>query len=407
MNTRPRTILHVDMDAFYASVEQADHPEWRGKPVIVGSLPDRRGVVATCSYEARKFGVRSAMPSRQAYELCPQGMFVRPRMQRYTEASHSIFEIFHEFSPLVEGLSIDEAFLDISSVQRLFGSPNDIAKKIQARILAKAGVTCSIGIAPNKFLAKLASEENKPNGIFAVPTAPAALLSWLGQKSIRALWGIGPVLATHLEAHGFHSVRDLQSANPEALRALLTESQAGHLLNICFGRDSRPVSDDRPDKSFSRERTYETDITDTEQMRRNLREIAEDVGRRLRAHGLWSKTGRIKIRYTGFRTITRQAKFATPACDDFALRDMAWNLFEKHIERDIPVRLIGFGADDLTDSPNTLPEDDLFAAAEREARPREKIERLFRTLDAFRSGQVIPAANAPTPLTPTEHHEPI
>ncbi len=383
--TMERAILHVDMDAFFAAVEQRDHPEWRGKPVIVGSPPDKRGVVSTCSYEARVYGVHSAMPSRMAYEKCPQGVFVKPRMARYQEVSEAIFKIFGDFTPLVEGLSVDEAFLDVSGVRRLFGTPEAIAQQIKTRIRTELGLTCSIGVAHNKFLAKLASEERKPDGLFVVPREAHALLAWLGAKSVRALWGVGPALAGTLEAYGLCTVRDLQSVDPAQLRRITTPLQAEHLLAIAFGRDSRPVTVEHEDKSFSREHTYPEDILDKEALRRELRHIAEDVGRRLREAHLWSKTGRLKIRYAGFRTVTRQAPFAVPVCDDIALRAMAWDLLERHLEPETPVRLIGFGADNLTDSPATLDEDDLFAQLPSAAHPRERQERLAHTLDTLRS----------------------
>ena len=376
-------ILHVDMDAFFAAVEQLDHPEWRGKPVIVGAPPDKRGVVSTCSYEARAFGVHSAMPSRQAYEKCPQGIFVRPRMARYKAVSEAVFAIFAHFTPLVEPLSIDEAFLDVTGVRRLFGPPEAIAAEIKARILAQVGLTCSVGVAPNKFLAKLASEERKPNGLFVVPADPRAILSWLAAKPLRALWGVGPKLAATLQAAGLTTVRDLQSSDPGRLRALVGPTLAEHLMAIAFGRDSRPVETGREEKSLSREHTYPDDTLDRETLRRDVRAIAEDVGRRLRALGLRARTARLKIRYAGFRTVTRQMPFPTPVCDDFALRDAACALLARHLEPNTPVRLLGFGVDNLTDSATDLPADDLFATLTPP--PRQRQERLSRTLDALRA----------------------
>ena len=296
-------ILHVDMDAFFAAVEQHDHPEWRGKPVIVGAPPDKRGVVSTCSYEARKFGVHSAMPSRQAYQLCPQGIFVRGRMARYKEVSDQIFAIFGRFTPLVEGLSIDEAFLDVTGVRRLFGEPEAIARQIKAQILAETGLTCSIGVAPNKLLAKLASEERKPNGLFVVPADRQACLAWLASKPLRALWGIGPKVADLLLQNNIATVRDLQSTNPDRLRNIVGPALAEHLMNVAFGRDSRVVSTEREEKSLSREHTYPEDTLDRDQLRADLRAIAEDVGRRLRKHGFWARTARLKIRYAGTDTL--------------------------------------------------------------------------------------------------------
>ena len=372
------------MDAFFAAVEQLDHPEWRGKSVVVGAPPNARGVVSTCSYEARRFGIRSAMPSRQAFQLCPEAIFVPPRMARYAEASEAVFRIFGEFTPEVEGVSVDEAFLDITSVRRLFGEPESIARAIKARIRKELGLTCSVGIAPNKFLAKLASEERKPDGLFCVPREESALLAWLGAKPIGALWGVGPKAAALLARQGFKRVRDLQCAEPQPLEALLGASLAAHLLAIAFGRDSRPVSTEHVDKSLSREQTYLEDVSDRERLRQDLLALAESVGRRLRAHGFWAKTGRLKLRYAGFRTVTRQQAFPVPVCDDFALRDLASALLERHLEEGTPVRLIGFGVEGLVSDPAEGAPDDLFARAEAAAHPRERQERLSRTLDALR-----------------------
>ncbi len=379
-----RVILHVDMDAFFASVEQRDHPEWRGKPVIVGAPPDCRGVVSTCSYEARKFGVHSAMPSRQAFACCPQGIFVQPRMARYQEVSAAVFAIFNAYSPLVEALSIDEAFLDVSGVRRLFGEPQSIARKIKAQIAGELGITCSIGVAPNKFLAKLASEERKPNGLFTVPEGEAERLAWLGAKPVRALWGIGEKGAQILTLHGIRTVRDIQTFNPARLAQITSPATAEHLLAIAFGRDTRAVEPEHEEKSFSREQTYLEDTLDVAQVRQDMRLLAEDVGRRIREAGFWAKTGRIKIRYESFRTVTRQARFATPVCDDFALRDMAWSLLDAHLEQGNPVRLIGFGVENLVRDPTAEVEEDLFTFAGNAKNPRERQERLSRTLDALR-----------------------
>lgn len=379
----PRVILHVDMDAFFASVEQVDHPEWQGKPVIVGSDPKQRGVVSTCSYEARNYGVHSAMPSRQAFELCPEGIFVRPRMQRYQTASNAVFQIFEQFTPDIEALSIDEAFLDVTGSLRLFGDGLSIAKQIQTQIYEALGLTCSIGIAPNKFLAKLASEEKKPNGIFSVPLDQTHLLAWLGKKSIRDLWGVGPKLATLLESHNIKTIRDIQCCNPETLASWTTPLLAHHLTEISFGRDNRNVTTEHEEKSFSREHTYTQDTLDDETLRQELRWIAEDVGRRLREHNLWARTGKIKIRYTGFRTVTRQATFPQPICDDQALREMAWELLAQNLESDIPVRLIGFGVENFVANP-TDETDDLFAHYAHPSLTRERQERLSHTLDKIR-----------------------
>lgn len=377
-----RAILHIDMDAFYASVEQRDHPEWRGKPVIVGSPARQRGVVSTCSYEARRYGVHSAMPIKAAQEAYPEAIFVEPRMSHYAAVSREVFAIFNDYTPLVEGLSVDEAFLDVTGVRRLLGSPYQIAQQLKERILNEVGLTCSVGIASNKSLAKIASEEKKPNGLFEVPQDPAACLSWLGKKPLRILWGVGPKCAVILESIGLKTVRDLQSVNPEVLQKALTPALATHLLALAFGRDERPVMVQIPDKSYSRERTYLEDVSDVEVLRKELLWIAQDVGRRLREAGVWARTARIKIRYEGFRTVTRQTTFAWPLCDDFALRDAAWKLLDTALEP-FPVRLIGFGVDNLTTTPSPFGEDDLFFNTSSE-RPRLRHEALSKTLDELR-----------------------
>ncbi|MBR6802613.1 MAG: DNA polymerase IV [Kiritimatiellae bacterium] len=379
-----RAILHIDMDAFFASVEQQDHPQWRGKPVIVGALPGQRGVVSTCSYEARGFGVHSAMPSAKAVMCCPEGIFVKPRMTRYVEVSRAVFAIFSTYTPLVEGLSVDEAFLDVSHVQRLFGTPREIAQTIKRRIREELGLTCSVGIARNKSLAKIASEERKPDGLFEVPEDQVAMLSWLGKKPLRVLWGVGPKCAEVLERHSLKTVRDLQAVELKRLEEWLTPALAAHLHTLAFGKDARPLVMHQPDKSYSREHTYPEDILDRETMRYDLLHIAQDVGRRLREAGLWAKTGRLKIRYTGFRTVTRQVTFPWPLCDDFALRDAAWKLLDAYLEPEIPVRLIGFGVEHLTDSPSPYDADDLFATLSGEAHPRQRQETISKTMDQLR-----------------------
>lgn len=389
----------MDMDAFFAAIEQRDHPEWRGKPVVVGSPPDQRGVVSTCSYEARAFGVHSAMPSRMAFEHCPQAIFVKPRMTHYTAVSRKIFAVFSEFTPLVEGVSVDEAFLDITHVQRLFGSPRIIAQRLKQRIYETVGLTCSIGIASNKSLAKLASEERKPNGLFEVPSDPTVYLSWLGAKPIRALWGIGPKCAAHLEQHGIKKVCDLQRMNSKQLLQWFPKTFAEHLIALAFGKDERAVQPYRPEKSYSREHTYPEDVTDKTLLQNELLWITQDVGRRLREAGLWAKTGKLKIRYTGFRTVTRQITFKMPLCDDFALRDIAWQLLDTYLEKDASVRLIGFGVESLQASPLTSDTEDLFAHIQTENLTRIREEKLSKTLDTLRKRFGSTIVNAATLTT--------
>ena len=373
-----RSILHVDMDAFFAAVEQRDHPEWRGKPVIVGAPPDKRGVVSTCSYEARVFGVRSAMPSREAYRRCPHGIFVRGDMPRYAEASRRVFDIFGRFSPLVEPVSIDEAFIDVTGAHALFGDSRTIAEKIRATVRAEVGLAASVGVAHNKFLAKLASERAKPDGLFVMPGEPDAVVKFLGTLKVGAIWGVGKVTEETLERAGFRMVADIQRADPAYLHRLLGESMATHLLALVFGEDSRAVETEYEEKSISREYTFTEDCRDRDTVREMLKELVDDVGRRVRAHGHYATMGRLKLRWSDFRTITRQAPFDAPVCDDFSLRALALRLFDA--ERLVqPVRLVGFGVGGFTGS--RTEQLSLFDAAPD---TREKREKLCRTVDALR-----------------------
>ena len=373
-----RCILHVDMDAFFAAVEQRDHPEWRGKPVIVGAPPDQRGVVSTCSYEARVFGVHSAMPSREAYRRCPQGIFVPPNMTRYDEASRQVFAIFERFSPLIEPISIDEAFIDVTGAGLLFGDGRAIAEKIRAAIHEEVRLTASIGVAHNKFLAKMASEKAKPDGLFLVPDGLDAVVRFLAAHKVGALWGVGKVTDEALGRAGFRTVADIQMADPAYLARAVGESLAVHLRALAFGEDARDVETGFEEKSLSREHTFLEDCKVRETVREVLKGLADEVGQRVRAHGRYAAVGRLKLRWADFRTITRQAAFETAACDDFSFRAMALRLFdaEKLVQ---PVRLVGFGV-----SGFCAGRSEQLSLFDAEPAAREKRERLCRTVDALR-----------------------
>jgi DNA polymerase-4 len=376
----PREILHVDMDAFFAAVEQRDRPELRGQPVIVGAPPDRRGVVATCSYEARVFGVRSAMPSREAGRLCPQGVFLPPDMPRYAAVSRQVFAIFERYTPLVEPVSIDEAFLDVTGSLRLFGDGAAIAGRLRAEIRAETGgLTASVGVAGNKFLAKLGSELHKPDGLTIVPRDRAGVIAFLAPLPVGRLWGVGQVLRQELERHGIRTIGDVQQASEPALAAVVGPHAAGHLLRLAFGEDEREVALESGEKSISREHTFDTDCRDPERLRVVLRDLADDVGRRLREAGRFAGAGRLKLRWDDFRTLTRQRPFPVPVCDDFSLRRHALELLEAEpLLR--PVRLIGFGAFDLAEARTeqlTLFDDP--------AAGRDRRESLSRAVDRLRA----------------------
>jgi nucleotidyltransferase/DNA polymerase involved in DNA repair len=374
-----RDILHVDMDAFFAAVEQRDRPELRGRPVIVGAPPDRRGVVSTCSYEARAFGVRSAMPSREAGRLCPQGVFLPPDMPRYAAVSRQVFAIFGRYTPLVEGVSIDEAFLDVTGSRRLFGDAPEIARQIRTAIRGELGLTASVGVAGNKFLAKLGSECAKPDGLVTIPRDREGILRFLEPLPASRLWGVGKVLQATLAQCGYRTIGDIQRAPLAALAERIGRHTADHLAKLAFGIDPRDLVLEWEEKTISREHTFPADVRDLETLRRTLADLADDVGRRLRADGRFATVGRLKLRWADFRTITRQRPFTAPCCDDFALRDMALALFEAEAPAR-PVRLIGFGVTGLV--AERREQMSLFDTAAIGTRDRR--EALSRTVDRLR-----------------------
>ena len=378
------TVLHVDMDAFFAAVEQRDHPEWRGKPVIVGSGPHERGVVSTCSYEARKFGVRSAMPSRTAYEKCPHGIFVKPRMHVYSEVSKTAFSVFARYSPFVEGVSVDEAFLDITGTAHLFGGMVPLAEKLRADIKAECGVTCSVGLAPNRLLAKLGSEQNKPDGLFAMPFEPDAIREFLAPKPVKILWGVGGKTSALLERYGYRTCADIQNADARFLERILGSSAAASIRNHAFGIDHSIVArEDETEKSVSREHTFSADETDREAVRSILLELVEDVGRQFRADRRWARTAKLKLRDGMFNTITRQASFERPARDDISFRHLILDLFDREWppETRRTIRLIGFGVTNFTDTPGS-EQPDLFGESPTDEQMKKR-ERLAAALDAI------------------------
>ena len=375
------TILHVDMDAFFASVELLHHPEWRGKPVIVGSGPHERGVVSTCSYEARKFGVHSAMPSRTAYEKCPHAIFVRPHMELYEEISAKAFEVFGHYTPYVEGVSIDEAFLDITGSIHLHGSAKALGEALRREIRETCGVTCSVGIAPNRLLAKIGSEQHKPDGLTMMPFEPDEIAAFLNPKPISILWGIGKHTEELLRPYNITVCGDLQRLPLNQLATILgSDSAAETLQDYAFGRSDDTVYwQPEEEKSVSREHTFDEDESDRRKVREKLVELVGEVGRRFRAEQRWARTARIKIRDFGFNTITRQTSFDAPARDDITFREKALELFDR--ETIGSVRLIGFGVTNIQPTPDSAGPS-LFPSPEDDR--RAKRERLSAVLDALR-----------------------
>lgn len=340
-----RAIIHVDMDAFYASVEQRDEPEYRGRPVIVGGLGGR-GVVAAASYEARRFGVHSAMPMGRARRLCPDAVYLSPRMDRYREVSREVFAVFHEVTPLVEGISVDEAWLDVTASRSLFGGIREIGARVKEAVRRRTRLTASIGMAPNKFLAKLASDQDKPDGFCQVTAAGAR--DFLAPLPVERLWGIGPRAAERLHDAGIRTIGDLRDAGEARLRGLLGRN-AHHFHALALGIDDREVVPSRPEKSISHEQTFEKDLHGLDDMRHALMGLAEGVGTRLRRKGLGGSTVTVKIRTGDWRTYTRSRTLASPtaATDDLyrAATDLLSQWRDQH--GDPGVRLLGVGASRL------------------------------------------------------------
>ena len=353
-----RTILHVDMDAFYASVEQLDNPELRGKPLIVGGTGGR-GVVAAASYEVRPFGVRSAMPTREALRLCPHAICVRPRFSRYKAVSDTVFKIFHEFTPLVEGLSLDEAFLDVTDSRSALGSGETIAVNIKALIKQRTGVTASVGVAPNKLVAKIASDLRKPDGLVVVP--PDEVTALLDPLSIRKLFGIGNKTAPHLEIMGIHTLRDLRLASDAKLQPVFGRYVA-QIKARAAGVDERPVIADWDEKQISAEETFERDLTDAARMHAELAQLTDRMTARLRASGWLAGSVVVKIRRKDFKTYTRRCQIRPVTHETRPLAQAAAKLLDEWLRRQprAAVRLLGVGASDLTIAPQM----DLFAASE-------------------------------------------
>src|SRR6478672_10463873 len=332
-----RRILHVDMDAFYASVEQRDDPSLKGRPVAVGGQPGGRGVVAAASYEAREYGVRSAMSMARAVRLCPALVIVRPEFQKYRAASNAVFSIFREVTPLVEPLSLDEAYLDVT--ENLWGEAlaTAVAKRLKARIREATQLTASAGVAPNKFLAKVASGWKKPDGLTVI--SPERVEPFLQQLPVDALWGVGPVTAKKLRAKGIERLVDVRAADLELLRGAVG-SLADWLRQLATGIDDRPVVPNREAKSSGSENTYPEDLTDIDTIRREIAEMASHAIGWLARKQLLARTVTIKVRYGDFTTITR-SHTAPPTRDEADLASRAVRLLDKTDAGQRPVRLLG------------------------------------------------------------------
>ena len=378
MNLWSRAILHVDMDAFYASVEQLDNPELRGKPLIVGGHPKSRGVVSAASYEVRPYGVRSAMPTAKALRLCPHAILIPPRHSRYAEVSAKVFEIFLRITPLVQPISLDEAFLDVTASQRLHGDPVTIARNIRAAIQEETRLTGSVGVASCRFVAKIASDLDKPDGLTVIPEEDMFIR--LDPMPVSKIWGVGPVTNRRLEAMGIRTIGELRQWPLEALESSLGRhgTDLHHLAN---GRDESEVLSDEEEKSVSHEVTFAVDVLNMEELEAELLEQAEKVATRLRKRGLSGRTIFIKLRYGDFSTLTRRKTLSEPTCLADTIYGESRALLRERTEAGRrPVRLIGVGVAGFEHEGST--QGSLF---KNDAADRDRKERLERTADAIRS----------------------
>jgi len=360
-------ILHVDMDAFYASVEERDDPSLKGKPVIVGGA-NARGVVSTCNYIARRYGVHSAMPGVTAKRLCPDGIFLPSRMSHYAEIAKQIRAVFNRFTPLVEPLSLDEAFLDIGGSRKLHGNAIEIASAIRKGIKDDTELTASVGVASNKFLAKLASDLDKP-------------------LPVRRLWGVGKVSGARLQSAGIHTVADIRTRGEQAMIELFGERSGKHLSRLARGQDERPVVPDHDAKSISHETTFSDDVVDIDTLRGVLLSLTEDVARRVRRVDARARTVQIKVRHGDFKTVTRAHTLPAPDMTTDVFYRAAKELLETYLgDRKFAIRLLGMGVTGFGDSD--AAQGDLFSEIESQTESAEIDSLSDKISDKFGKGAI-------------------
>jgi nucleotidyltransferase/DNA polymerase involved in DNA repair len=341
---RNRQILHCDMDAFFAAVEARENPALRGRPVVVGADPKGgrgRGVVSTASYEARRFGIRSAMPISEAWRRCPRAVFLKPRGHLYSQVGERIRRIFMRYTPLVEPVSVDEAFLDVTASTALFGDAVAIARRIKDDVASEERLTVSVGVAPNKFLAKVASDLHKPDGLTVVE--PGSALAFLASLEIERIWGVGAKTAAHLHGLGVRTVADIRRMGEVFWREKLGAEHGTHLWALAHGVDERPVSAGGESRSLSHETTFDTDQSDRALLKRTLLALCEKVSRRLRREGYRGRTVVLKYRYAGFETHTRNRTLPLATCHMEGIHAAAREMFERHVASGRKIRLLGVG----------------------------------------------------------------
>ncbi len=378
------TILHIDMDAFYASVAERDDPTLRGKEVVVGA--GARGVVLSANYAARKLGIRAAMPVGRAQRMAPHAIFVHPDHARYSEVSSHVMEIFHSYTPLVEPLSLDEAFLDVTGSKRLKGSGREIGAKIREEISASQGITCSVGIASTKFIAKLASQHCKPNGLLEI--APDRVLEFLHPLPVNAIWGVGPKTNEELQRLGLRTVADIAQTPRSTLIRALGEGTGASLYELAWGRDYRDVTPDEPDKSISAAETFAEDLEDPDEILREFLRLIEKATGRMRKRNLAAQTVSIKVRFSDFKTITRSKTLELPVIGVQESYEVVKKLYLGLKLDRARLRLVGVALENLIDQ-SAAPQQ--LILGEREKGWREATEAIDRATARFGKGSVRPA----------------
>ena len=378
------TILHVDMDAFFASVSELDYPQYRGKPLVVGA--GSRGVVLSANYAARKFGIRAAMPVARAQRMAPTAIFIPPDHERYSDVSRRVMEIFFEYTPYVEPLSLDEAFLDVTGSRRLFGSGRDIAQAIRKRVSDQEKITCSIGISTTKFIAKLASGRCKPDGVLEI--AHDRILTFLHPLPVNEIWGVGPKTNEELQRLGLRTVADIAHTPIETLKRALGEGAGVALYELAWARDYREVVPDAPEKSISAAETFSYDLEDREEIFRELLRLTERATHRLRKRELRSKTIGLKVRFSDFTTITRSKTVALPINGTHEIYEIAKDLFLALKIDGARIRLLGVSLENLSDETGAVEQLEL---GEREVGWREAQAAIDRAITRFGRGSVLPA----------------
>ena len=378
------TILHVDMDAFFASVSELDYPQYRGKPLVVGA--GSRGVVLSANYAARKFGIRAAMPVARAQRMAPTAIFIPPDHERYSDVSRRVMEIFFEYTPYVEPLSLDEAFLDVTGSRRLFGNGRDIAQAIRKRVSDQEKITCSVGISTTKFIAKLASGRCKPDGVLEI--AHDRILTFLHPLPVNEIWGVGPKTNEELQRLGLRTVADIAHTPIETLKRALGEGAGVALYELAWARDYREVVPDAPEKSISAAETFSYDLEDREEIFRELLRLTERATHRLRKRELRSKTIGLKVRFSDFTTITRSKTVALPINGTHEIYEIAKDLFLALKIDGARIRLLGVSLENLSDETGAVEQLEL---GEREVGWREAQAAIDRAIMRFGRGSVLPA----------------